>query len=492
MKLPWVLERIAHGGVFIALGLILGITFGVMYLRFYKVVHEPVPMYEQAILWVEVVLLMWSYLRAVYTVPEKFKFTPTEHEIYSMHYKDSRIDIEGMLQEPNSEEDALHLLGLGPQELKVKPFNVLQFCTVCKSYKRPRSHHCSKCGYCVNKMDHHCPWINTCVNERNHKAFCLFLFYVSVACSHGVVLTVPFFTSIIWRRKKLNWIHTICGLWCGCASFSLVVAMLMLLWEQKRGVLENATQVEEYIRYKAWDRRDFINRKNTAEQNRAKKQLKNNEPVTGWRTQLPMPDFIYPYDLGKFNNFVQVFGPTSRWWMWFLPIKPDWTDVDENNAHIDNITYWEVLPGCGQFSLTIEQLSQKAEKLRALKTVQATEEFSGAFSSWFCCWARLACRMGFKATTWHIPSVLDSRVDVKPGNTFNVTRTSNPHWYYGSKVLANSNKKGPSGWFPRLNCKNVEGEVFLIFFSFFFSFLKSHKHSPSVMNVSQTLKGCGS
>ena len=56
-------------------------------------------------------------------------------------------------------------------------------CKKCAAVKGPRTHHCSTCKRCVERMDHHCPWINKCVGLRNQKAFLLFLAY---SCSAAV------------------------------------------------------------------------------------------------------------------------------------------------------------------------------------------------------------------------------------------------------------------------------------------------------------------
>lgn len=40
----------------------------------------------------------------------------------------------------------------------------VQFCSICQSYKAPRSHHCRKCNRCCCKMDHHCKLPNNLLN----------------------------------------------------------------------------------------------------------------------------------------------------------------------------------------------------------------------------------------------------------------------------------------------------------------------------------------
>jgi len=64
------------------------------------------------------------------------------------------------------------------------------YCTVCKLYKPPRTHHCKRCQRCVLKMDHHCKWVNNCVGHGNYKYFFCTLFSAYAGVVYMVVLTV--------------------------------------------------------------------------------------------------------------------------------------------------------------------------------------------------------------------------------------------------------------------------------------------------------------
>eukprot|EP00665_Eupelagonemidae_sp_cell47_P011567 gene11567-3871_t len=49
-----------------------------------------------------------------------------------------------------------HIVGdaLAPEEMDFLPQ-----CTICRTYKPERAHHCRKCGVCILRYDHHCPWL---------------------------------------------------------------------------------------------------------------------------------------------------------------------------------------------------------------------------------------------------------------------------------------------------------------------------------------------
>ncbi|CAD8077854.1 unnamed protein product [Paramecium primaurelia] len=54
-----------------------------------------------------------------------------------------------------------------------------RFCKKCCIPKPLRTHHCSQCRCCWQRMDHHCQWINNCVAKDNYKIFICMIFYAS-------------------------------------------------------------------------------------------------------------------------------------------------------------------------------------------------------------------------------------------------------------------------------------------------------------------------
>ncbi|KAH7649641.1 binding protein [Cryptosporidium bovis] len=53
-----------------------------------------------------------------------------------------------------------------------------KICVTCRIERPFRAHHCSDCGYCVQRFDHHCVWIDSCVGYGNQRSFFLFLSFL--------------------------------------------------------------------------------------------------------------------------------------------------------------------------------------------------------------------------------------------------------------------------------------------------------------------------
>ncbi|CAD5116666.1 DgyrCDS5533 [Dimorphilus gyrociliatus] len=217
----------------------------------------------------------------------------------------------------------------------------LQQCIVCKGFKAPRSHHCRKCGKCVMKMDHHCPWINNCVGHFNHANFTYFLAFAPAGCLHGLCILIPSMYRAVTKNYFIRYgseYDPIVTLSVTMFIFSMlavglavgvIIAVGGLCIIQIRSIIKNETSIESWINDKAhWRRRD------TDE------------------------EWIYPYDLGWRENLRQVF----------------------SSFYKSDGYRWTVKEGCNQYTLTVEQLQQKAEKRERAITYVATEKYNG---SWF-------------------------------------------------------------------------------------------------------------
>ncbi|KAM4865414.1 LOW QUALITY PROTEIN: palmitoyltransferase ZDHHC6-like [Thomomys bottae] len=222
----------------------------------------------------------------------------------------------------------------------------LQHCKVCKA---PRSHPCRKCNRCVMKMDHHCPWIDNCCGYQNHASFTLFLLLVPLGCVHAAFIFVMTMYTQLYDRLSFGWSTVKTDRSAarrdplpivpfGLAAFALglalgtTIAIGMLCFSQRKIILRNKTSIESWIEEKLKDQIQYYQLDET---------------------------FVFPYDMGsRWKNFKQVF---------------TWSGVPEGDG-----LEWQIR-GCHQYSLTIEQLKQKADKRVRSVRYKAIENYSGAY-----------------------------------------------------------------------------------------------------------------
>ncbi|XP_018569970.1 palmitoyltransferase ZDHHC6 [Anoplophora glabripennis] len=297
-------------------------------------------------------------------------------------------------------------LPLGWKPNKEQDCEYLQSCGVCHGYKAPRSHHCRKCGRCVMKMDHHCPWINNCVGWGNHAHFTLFLLFATLGCLQAsVILGRTLYRSI--HRMHYLYYGTenepiiqfglygmiMCVLALGL-SIGVVVAVGMLFYFQLRAIIRNRTGIEDWILEKA-----NFRRRNSDEK------------------------FVFPYDLGPWKNFFQVFNFSCH------PIG-------------DGVS-WPVVKNCDQYTITREQLQQKNEKRLKAKIYSIVKPASGY---WF------PFKHGFKVCI-NFPFTDEPRIKLEVGDKVMVTRWRK-YWLFGEKIqrdlpVGEESLLRTRGWFPR-------------------------------------------
>ncbi|XP_031317612.2 palmitoyltransferase ZDHHC6 isoform X2 [Camelus dromedarius] len=180
-------------------------------------------------------------------------------------------------------------------------------------------------------------------------------------------------------------------------ALGTTIAVGMLFFIQMKIILRNKTSIESWIEEKAKDRIQYY--------------------------QLDEV-FVFPYDMGsRWKNFKQVF---------------TWSGVPEGDG-----LEWPVREGCHQYSLTIEQLKQKADKRVRSVRYKVVEDYSGA-----CC----PLSKGIK-TFFTSPCTEEPRIRLQKGEFILATRGLR-YWLYGDKILDDSIIEGVSrirGWFPR-NC----------------------------------------
>ncbi|XP_017861138.1 PREDICTED: palmitoyltransferase ZDHHC6 [Drosophila arizonae] len=299
------------------------------------------------------------------------------------------------------------LLPRGWHPVNPKEAKYMQYCKKCEGYKAPRVHHCRRCDRCVMKMDHHCPWINRCVGWSNQMYFVFFLFFYLMSNLHAFcVLTISGYQFFLDSTEMARRHHNgnlerylrqhFFSIFMAIMSFGLtigiVLCMLKLLVIQIGAILKNITDVEQWIVEKA----------------RARRYKKNMKP------------FVFPYNLGWKLNLAEVFNIERQ--------------------HRGHGIEFPVVKGCNQYTLTLEQLAQKAEKRNRTRTYKCILPATG---SWLPIWSQ-----GLRVT-FDSPLTDDPRIKLEPNDLIRVTR-KRKHWLFGERVVGDDSRKGAiRGWFPR-------------------------------------------
>ncbi|KAI4463932.1 zinc finger dhhc domain containing protein [Holotrichia oblita] len=212
---------------------------------------------------------MWSYYQTTITkntnIPDKFKLSAKVYEelIHTEESLIQRLILEQFTKDlPNVNRTANGLV---------------RFCEKCKLVKPDRAHHCSVCEACVLKMDHHCPWINNCIGFNNYKFFVLYLLYSLIYCLYISITTIKY-VILYWHGGKFL------ILFLFFASLMFAISLISLFCYHCYLVLHNRTTLEAL-----------------------------RAPV------FPSGPNKEGFDLGKKNNFLEIFG--NRPELWLLPVK---------------------------------------------------------------------------------------------------------------------------------------------------------------------------
>ena len=75
-------------------------------------------------------------------------------------------------------------------------------CKKCGIIRPIRSHHCSICKKCIDKLDHHCFLLNNCIGRKNYKFFFSYLFLSTINSIIGILLGIYRFYLFKENEKK--------------------------------------------------------------------------------------------------------------------------------------------------------------------------------------------------------------------------------------------------------------------------------------------------
>lgn len=397
------------------LGRICGVTVFIVFLLVTSLVYstvwhgwlEPIGLWnhgpiELGFFCIEVLLLAWSYFTAVVSGPGfvPLGWEPTAEEFRSLHG-------------PAFER---------PFEMMPRVKDCLQYCDRCKGYKPPRAHHCSHCGRCVLWMDHHCPWTNTCVGHRNFKAFVQFVHYVPLACTHALLVHSEQFALLIivlvQRPRDQFWnvfltLRTLLAFFAWIACLILILMIGSLAWEMHYTLSSNTTMIEDMVVEKAKSRRKAMGERR----------------------------FVFPYNLGKAQNWAQVME------------RGIWRILPPHGVVCDPF-FPPVVKGCSHFELSCEQLAQKAYKLSRSFVIPVVDDYDGAGHWCYCLWCLVLRRFGL-GTACSCDVCCAPQLSIQRGDKV-LVNTVESNWIYGRIMEDSGHEPGwPSGWLPR-QCVNMD------------------------------------
>eukprot|EP00877_Chromochloris_zofingiensis_P003793 jgi/Chrzof1/13414/Cz07g32050.t1 len=88
-----------------------------------------------------------------------------------------------------------------------------KYCRTCNIWRPPRAHHCSQCGYCMDRFDHHCGVVGNCIAKYNHRFFVGFLLSAQIGC-------LLLLAGAIWRLRARGFPGG--TMWKGAESYLLL------------------------------------------------------------------------------------------------------------------------------------------------------------------------------------------------------------------------------------------------------------------------------
>lgn len=219
------------------------------------------------------VLCLWSYaqttVRVPSPVPAAYSLSEGEH-----------VAMMASCRSPRTRRGLLDMLATERGVLTVGPDGCARYCEICQLMKPDRCHHCSTCARCIPKMDHHCPWFNNCVCFSNYKFFLLTLFYV-VLLSTFTVATTGVHLAEWWESADSIRPYSLHFGFLVFAGSAVMLGLGAFLGTHLLMVLRNETTLECMRRPVFSDPEDS-------------------------------------FDIGRYENFVQVFGPKAS--LWTLPV----------------------------------------------------------------------------------------------------------------------------------------------------------------------------
>lgn len=207
-----------------------------------------------------IVMLIWCYVRTMMDCPGRvpeswFPFSPQDFssEEYDLvrHDDTYRQDILDRYANDLKEYSAYALENgkTGKAQVAFLYATRPRWCKKCRSWKPPRSHHCSMTNACILKMDHYCVWMTNTIGALNYKSFVLFLGWTCFACLLSAVLLFKPCVIFVTDPASLGQVDVITSIvafmsFVFTAAFTL--ALIGFLIMHGNLIRKNMTTIEAY------------------------------------------------------------------------------------------------------------------------------------------------------------------------------------------------------------------------------------------------------
>ncbi|KAL7751885.1 palmitoyltransferase for Vac8p [Sorochytrium milnesiophthora] len=226
-------------------------------------------------------MTVYLYMRTIFTDPGSpqpelmaVEVLDAEHD-----HQDTQLGSTG----PSEQQQQSELHALLAQTVTVKWNGEQRTCRKCSVPKPDRR----VCRRCILKMDHHCPWMNNCVGFGNYKFFFLFLSYAALYALVVFASVMPAVYTLMQIDRYTDGDMQLVGLALASGLFS--ISLLCFAGFHLSLILRNRTTIENLDQ--------------------------QNYRVGGQRTTTRRVNL---FDVGWYNNWVQVMGPDRK--LWFLPV----------------------------------------------------------------------------------------------------------------------------------------------------------------------------
>lgn len=206
------------------------------------------------------------------------------------------------------------------EEIMERNITKVKSCSICKTYKPPRAHHCSACNRCYLKFDHHCGVLDTCIGFHNYKFFYQFLILNLI--TSGFFCIVIFFGVLEKNLRTPLRVNYMISLACFMIQVIWIIFTLVL---HTKLISYNETTVE----FKALNSYILGDHRYT--------EVFQEGPITVYSNNRDRT-VLNPYNLGTKDNWKQVFGERPLDWF-----RPNMSSIGDGTSFPKNYNEYDLV-----------------------------------------------------------------------------------------------------------------------------------------------------